>query len=87
MRDWSIKPKSVEDIPGLTEDMLNEAIDEAKRETEEEEKRTPRVKNLDKTGFTLKISHYKQFVPELEPARLGAMIMERTTKRLANKLG
>jgi hypothetical protein len=77
----------VEDIPGLTEDMLNEAIDEAKRETEEEEKRTPRVKNLGNPANHPQISHYKRFIPELEPARLGAMIMERTTKRLANKLG
>ncbi|XP_031551641.1 peroxidasin homolog [Actinia tenebrosa] len=78
--DWKIKLKSVQDVPGLTDKMLTEAIDEAKRETEEDEKRTPRQKSV-----ALQ-SHYKRFVPDLEPARIGAMVMERTVKRLATKL-
>ena len=66
--------------------MLVEAIIDAKKETMEVEAKTPRNKRLEDIT-THAITHYKKFVPELEPTRINALIMERITRKLAKKLG
>jgi len=75
--------KRIEDIPGLTKDMLVKAIEEAKRETQEEEAKTPRGNHYHSDSS----SYYHHFVPELEPVRIGALVKERTVRKLAEKLG
>jgi len=71
----------------LTEDLLKEAINEAKQESIEEEKLTRLYDQHDGEPQTLQSSHYKRFVPELEPVRIGALVKEKTIKKLAQKLG
>jgi len=67
--------------------MLIDTINEAKKETQEEEAKTPRVEQRDGAPQTHQSAHYKRFVPELEPVRISAMVKERTIKKLAEKLG
>lgn len=83
----NVKRKTIEDIPGLTEDMLTEIFNEAKQETFEEEMLTRLYDQQDGEPQTLQSSHYKRFVPELEPVRIGALMKEKTIKKLAQKLG
>ena len=80
--------KTVEDIPGLTEDMVFIALSEAKREVRDEERNVKRDKHMRTHGHTLQSIHYRsRFKPELEPGRKRALIMERTTNKLADSLG
>ena len=68
--------------------MLVKAIEEAKKETQEEEAQTPRANhNYDSSAPSHQIRHYRRFLPELEPVRIGALVKEKTVKKLAEKLG
>lgn len=82
-----VKRKRIEDIPGLTEDMLVKTIEEAKKEVQEEEVKTSEASNYNNTFQSHQMTHYRRFVPELEPVRIGALVKERTVKKLAEKLG
>ena len=80
--------KTVKDIPGLTEDMVAKALSEARREVLDEEKNVKRDGNMKTHGHSYQSLHYRsRHNPALEPARKRALILERTTKKLADSLG
>ena len=81
--------KTVKDIPGLTEDMVAKALSEARREVLDEEKNVKRDGNRKTRGHSYQSLHYNRdrYNPALEPERKRALILERTTKKLADTLG
>ena len=77
--------KTMEDVPGLSSDMLSEALEEAKREVTMGESMTRRTMETGQAN-TFQSRHYGlTFVPET--ARRQAVILERATGILADKLG
>ena len=80
--------KSVSDVPGLTEDMVSEALKEARREVLDEDRREVRDMAMQTRGYTHQTAHYRnRYHPGLEPTRKRALIMERTMRKVADKLG
>ena len=77
--------KTMEDVPGLSSDILSAALEEAKREVSTGESMARRTVEMDQAN-TFQSRHYGlTFVPEA--FRRQAVTLERATGILADKLG
>lgn len=79
---------SLEDVEGLTQELVSKALLDAEEDVLREDRRIRRKREGRRPRCTYQEAHYRtRYNPALEPARKRSLILERTARKLADALG